>query len=219
MNELRKHIDDVLTTAFKREFWLGLNEELSASYLAANETAIGPGLRLGNSEIIRLRPQIRHYTLNAALKRAAEYSGYVVSDKNTNPKGESYVVVESNLVRISRIGTSHDSFNIKKAKHRTLLAELNHEYEGYTPDFFDLNEKNESTGSLGVFIVNVNPPLFSDQSRMLDLRIVVPFTNLKGLHYSRSVSEILELYNIERDNVVLDKAIPVLRKRLKEQEG
>lgn len=70
-----------------------------------------------------------------------------------------------------------------------------------------------------MLILNINPPLSSEQYRMLDLRVVVPFTNLNGYHYNKSISEILELYAEEREIVVPDIAIPVLKKRMKEQEG
>lgn len=53
---------------------------------------------------------------------------------------------------------------------------------------------------------------------MLDLRVTVPFTNLKGFHYNRSITEILELYSVEREIVVPDIAVPRLKKRLKDQE-
>ncbi len=54
---------------------------------------------------------------------------------------------------------------------------------------------------------------------MLDLRVVVPFlSNLNGYHYNKSVNDIPgAIYAVEREIVVPDIAIPVLKKRLKEQ--
>lgn len=98
------------------------------------------------------------------------------------------MIISSNRVRVSRIGLNHDEQKIKSAKHRSLIAELNQDYEGYTPDFFELaqnNNGNNASGSLGVLILNINPPLSSDHYRMLDLRVVVPFTNLNGYHYNK----------------------------------
>lgn len=55
---------------------------------------------------------------------------------------------------------------------------------------------------------------------MLDLRVTVPFTNLKNYHYNQSLRDVLALYNeIEFAPEVPDLAIPLLKKRLKQQEG
>ncbi|HCT3326160.1 hypothetical protein [Enterobacter cloacae] len=222
MDDIKQQIDDVLTAAFSREFWLDLHEELSITYAACQAVATGNTLKLGEPELIRTRAQIRHYGLNSALRRAAQRSGYASFDAETNPKGENYVIVSSQGVRASRIGVNHNKLDIKAAKHRSLLAELNQDLEGFTPDMFNLvSQKSpaEERGSLGVLFLNVNPPLNVGQDRMLDLRVVVPFTNLKGSHYNRSIGEILGLYAVEREVVIPDLAIPVLRKRLREQEG
>lgn len=223
MEDVQKQIDDVISSAFRREFWLDLQEQMYATYQASQEVVTGNALKLERPDFVRLRPQVRHYSLNAAFRRAALSAGYKWIDAETKPKGENYVIVNSNRVRVSRIGLNHDDVAIKSAKHRSLLAELNQDLEGYTPDFFEVNSNNETremSGSLGVLVVNINPPLSSEQDRMLDLRVVVPFTNLKAFHYNRSVVEILELYNnVEREVFVPDIAIPVLKKRLKDQEG
>ncbi|MGZ0586210.1 hypothetical protein ACTM38_00470 [Citrobacter freundii] len=222
MEDVKTQIDNVLTTAFRREFWLDLQEEMSAIYLAAQNIVTGSTLKLERPEIVRLRPQVRHYSLNGAFRRAARAAGYEWTDAETKPKGENYVIISSNRVRVSRIGLNHDEQKIKSAKHRAIIAELNQDYEGYTPDFFEHalnNNGSNASGSLGVLILNINPPLSSEQYRMLDLRVVVPFTNLNGYHYNKSISEILELYAEEREIVVPDIAIPVLKKRMKEQEG
>lgn len=222
MEDVKTQIDNVLTTAFRREFWLDLQEEMAAIYLAAQNIVTGSTLKLERPEIVRLRPQVRHYSLNGAFRRAARAAGYEWTDAETKPKGENYVIISSNRVRVSRIGLNHDEQKIKSAKHRALIAELNQDYEGYTPDFFEHalnNNGSNASGSLGVLILNINPPLSSEQYRMLDLRVVVPFTNLNGYHYNKSISEILELYAEEREIIVPDIAIPVLKKRMKEQEG
>ncbi len=181
MEDVQKQIDSVLTNAFRREFWLDLQEETSAIYLAAQDVVTGGSLKLERPEIVRLRPQVRHYSLNGAFRRAARSAGYEWVDAETKPKGENYVIVSSKRVRVSRIGLNHDEQKIKSAKHRSLIAELNQDYEGYTPDFFKHKEASngvDTSGSLGVLVLNINPPLSSDQDRMLDLRVVVPFTNL-----------------------------------------
>lgn len=222
MKDVQTQIDSVLANAFRREFWLDLQEEMAAIYLASQDVVTGGSLKLERPDIARLRPQVRHYSLNGAFRRAARSTGYEWTDAETKPKGENYVIVSSNGVRVSRIGLNHDEQKIKSAKHRLLIAELNQDYEGYTPDFFKLSKTHESSGtsgSLGVLVLNINPPLSSEQNRMLDLRVVVPFTNLNGYHYNKSISEILELYTVEREIIVPDIAIPVLKKRLKEQEG
>ncbi|EJT7686035.1 hypothetical protein RS481_001637 [Salmonella enterica] len=222
MEDVQKQIDGVLSNAFRREFWLDLQDEMYATYLASQDVVTGGSLKLERPDIVRLRPQVRHYSLNAAFRRAARSAGYECTDAETKPKGENYVIVSSNGVRVSRIGINHDEQKIKSAKHRSLLAELNQDYEGYTPDFFNLkqtNDGNDTSGTLGVLVLNINPPLSSEQNRMLDLRVVFPFTNLNGYHYNKSVNDILELYAVEREIVVPDIAIPVLKKRLKEQEG
>jgi len=221
MEDVQKQIDDVLASAFRREFWLDLQDQMHTSYEAAQDVSTGSSLKLERPDIVRARPQIRHYTLNAAFRRAARSSGYEYVDAETVPKGENYVIVSADRVRVSRIGLNHNDINIRSAKHRSLIAELNHDYEGYTPDFFGLNDNElpgDRSGSLGVLLLNINPPLSAEQDRMLDLRVTVPFTNLKGFHYNRSIIEILELYSVEREIVVPDIAIPRLKKRLKDQE-
>ncbi|QLJ65540.1 hypothetical protein HP437_10240 [Serratia marcescens] len=222
MSDVQTQIDDVISATFRREFWLDLQEQMHATYQASHSVVVGNVLKLERPEVVRLRPQVRHYGLNSAFRRAALSSGYEWFDAETKPKGENYVIVSSNRVRVSRIGLNHDESVIRSAKHRSLIAELNQDYEGFTPDLFYLKDEKPSrefSGSLGVLILNINPPLTSEQEKMLDLRVVVPFTNLKGYHYNKSVTEILELYNVEREIIVPDLAIPVLKKRLKDQEG
>ncbi len=53
---------------------------------------------------------------------------------------------------------------------------------------------------------------------MMDLRVVVPFTNLKGFHYNKSVTELLAFYSEEKKIVIPDMVLPKLKKRLKDQE-
>lgn len=138
----------------------------------------------------------------------------------TSPKGESYIVISAAGIKVSRIGLNHDEKCVRSAKHRSLLAELNESLEGYTPDLFsERAEREGNAGTLGVLILNINPPLTYPQHSMLDLRVVVPFTNMKGFHFNRSVMELLELYHDKQSLIIPDKVIPQLKKRLKEQEN
>ncbi|CDH27857.1 conserved hypothetical protein [Xenorhabdus bovienii str. Jollieti] len=54
---------------------------------------------------------------------------------------------------------------------------------------------------------------------MMDLRIVVPFTDMKGYHYDKSVTELLMLYTGEKKVVIPDMVVPKLKQRLKDQES
>lgn len=219
-DDVQKDISGLIVSAFQRDFWLNIQEELHTAYVAANALTMGSIAKLGEPEQNRFRPQARHYVLNAAFRRAAENSGIVCCDVDTTPKGESYIVVNSAGVKISRIGLNYDEKGIRGAKHRSLLAELNESFEGYTPDLFSERDKSEGgIGTLGMLVLNINPPHSHSQDSMLDLRIVVPFTNMKGYHFNRSVSELLELYHTEQAVVIPDKVIPLLKKRLKEQES
>lgn len=71
----------------------------------------------------------------------------------------------------------------------------------------------------GKFLININPPKHMSQESMLDLRVVVPFTNLKGYHFNWSVTDLLGVYNSANEQITPDLVIPVLKKQLKEQEG
>ncbi|EJD6329149.1 hypothetical protein ACI8BE_012430 [Proteus mirabilis] len=217
--EIVIEIDELMTNAFNRDFWLNITDSFGQQYLAADAVVKGQALKLGEPEQVRLRPQVRHYVLNSALRSAAEVTGLVFRNMQTNPKGEDYVVVESKGIQLGRIGQNHDEKGIKSAKHRDLLAQLNQDIEGYTFDLF-LDDKNttNSVETLGVLLVNVNPPHHLPQDAMLDLRVVVPFTNLKGFHYNKSISEILELYTGENKTIIPDLVLPKLKKRLKDQE-
>lgn len=207
--------------AFERTFWLNLQEEIMASYAAAHQVAEGGLARLEHPEKIRFRPQARHYFLNGAFRRAASNSGLQCVDAVTQPKGENYCIIESAGIKISRVGMNHNERFIRSAKHRELIAELNSELEGYTPDFFvDEDSKKSLQDTLGVLIINVNPALIQSQDRMLDLRVTVPFTNLKGFHYNQSVTKVLELYNSAEEIAPMqDLAIPKLKERLRKREG
>ncbi|EMY6208754.1 hypothetical protein ABCS61_000188 [Proteus mirabilis] len=218
-NEIINDIDELIANAFNRDFWLNVNDNLGQQYLAANDVTKGTSLKLEEPEQVRFRPQARHYALNSALRRAAQASGLVCRDMQTNPKGENYVVVESKGIQLGRIGQNHDEKGIKGAKHRNLLAQLNLELEGYTFDLFDKeNNTKKSVETLGVLLVNVNPPNHLPQETMLDLRVIVPFTNLKGFHYNKSIIELLELYTGENKTIIPDLVLPKPKKRLKDQE-
>ncbi|MDC9616309.1 hypothetical protein PSI19_21185 [Xenorhabdus khoisanae] len=220
IDNIQDDINDLVMNAFRRDFWLNLQEELPAAYAAAQEVTVGDILKLGEPEQRRLRPQIRHYVLNSALRNAANHSGHICYDADTSPKGESYIIIESEGVKISRIGVNHDETHIRKAKHRSLIAQLNEELEGYTPDLFrETNSKYNDINTLGMLLININPPYHESQSSMLDLRIVVPFTNMRGFHYNKSVTEILMLYTGESKVVIPDMVLPKLKKRLKDQES
>ena len=118
MEDVQKQIDDVLASAFRREFWLDVQDEMHTIYEAAQDVSIGSSLKFEQPEIVRARPQIRHYALNAAFRRAARSSGYEYVDAETIPKGENYVIVSANRVRVSRIGRNLNDVNIRSAKHR-----------------------------------------------------------------------------------------------------
>lgn len=214
-------INKLLTTSFAREFWLYLMEELEASYASAHAVVEGTAGSLKHPEKIRFRPQARHYFLNAAFRRAAEASGLICIDAVTQPQGEHYCLVESGGIKVSRIGLNHNEHLIKRARHRALLAELNGELEGVTPDmFYDIAGVETAKETLGVLIVNVNPPHTKPQGSMLDLRVTVPFTNLRNYHYNQSIRDVLALYNTaDNQNEIPDLAVPQLKKRLKQQEG
>ncbi|HCQ8178199.1 hypothetical protein [Morganella morganii] len=218
-NEAINDIDDLLVNAFNRDFWLNVKEHFEQGYLAADAVSKGSSLKLENPEQIRFRPQARHYGLNSAFRRAATSAGLICRDMQTNPKGEGYVVVESGGIQLGRIGLNHDEKTIRSAKHRNLLAQLNKELEGYTFDLFDVkNQSVQSVETLGVLLVNVNPPHHYPQDDMLDLRVVVPYTTLKGYHYNKSINELLELYTGENKTIIPDLVLPKLKKRLKDQE-
>jgi hypothetical protein len=158
-SDVQEDISAVIVNAFQREFWLNIQEELYTAYVAANALTMGNIAKLGEPEQTRFRPQARHYLLNAAFRRAAENSGIVCSDVDTTPKGESYIVLNSAGVKISRIGLNYDEASIRGAKHRSLLAELNENFEGYTPDLFSERAESEGgVGTLGMFVLNINPP-------------------------------------------------------------
>lgn len=130
------------------------------------------------------------------------------------------MVVCSAGVKLSRIGIAADESYIRGAKHRTMLAELNESYEGYTPDLFsEYDKKQGDAGTLGVILLNINPPLSFAQDSMLGLRVIVPFTNMKDFHLNWSVEELLAHYNDEQKTAPDDKALPTLKKRLKEIEN
>lgn len=214
-------INKLLTTHFNREFWLSLEDELTTSYANANASIEGPLAKLEQPQKRRLLPQTRHYYLNSAFYRAAKSCGLSCDDAFTEPRGENYYIVQSGQIKVSRIGLRYDENLIRKANHRLLIAELNSEYEGFTPDFFqEQTQQSFPDGTLGVLIVNVNPPFSRSQGEMLDLRVTVPFTNLKNYHYNQSIRDVLALYNeTEFAPEVPDLAIPLLKKRLKQQEG
>lgn len=221
-SDLKEQIDKLLTGAFRREFWLSVQEEMSSSYAGAQQFIDSPLARLEEPDANRLRPQVRHYMLNAAFRRAARASGHECVDAETNPKGENYVIAQSQGIKISRIGLNYNQHVIRGAKHRDLIAELNSNLEGYTPDLFypESQGGDKESDSLGVLIVSVNPPSSMAQDRVLDIRVTVPFSNLKGYHYNQSIFDILSLYNnVSNDIVIPDIAIPQLKKRLKEREG
>ncbi|MDC9620858.1 hypothetical protein PSI22_04260 [Xenorhabdus sp. XENO-7] len=220
INDIQDDINNLVMNAFRRDFWLNLQDELPAAYAAAQEVIVGDVLKLGEPEQYRLRPQVRHYALNSALRKAAINSGHVCYDTDTYPKGESYIIIESEGVKISRIGINHDEPRVRKAKHRSLIAQLNEELEGYTPDLFkETDSKHNDINTLGMLLININPPYHESQVSMMDLRIVVPFTNMKGYHYDKSITELLMLYTGEKKIVIPDMVVPKLKQRLKDQES
>ncbi|HDL6963792.1 TPA: hypothetical protein PXM28_003139 [Yersinia enterocolitica] len=218
--DVQKDISDLIVNAFPRELWLSIQDVFHAKYAAAHQVTIESALNLGAPEQKRLRPQLRHYTLNAAFRDAALNSEVIHNSVETSPKGEYFVVLSSGGVKMSRIGLNYDEPNIKAAKHRTLLAELNESLEGYTPDLFsEIIMDNGPTGTLGVLLLNINPPYRESQGRMLDLRVVVPFSNLKGFHFNWSLTELLERYTGEQKVIILDNVLPQLKRHLKDQEN
>lgn len=217
---IQKDISDLIVNAFPRELWLNIQDVFHAQYDAAQQVTMSSALKLDTPGQIRLRPQIRHYTLNAAFKEAALNCGVVHNSVETSPKGEHFVILSSAGVKMSRIGLNHDEPNIKGAKHRTLLAELNESLEGYTPDLFSEKTTDHGpAGTLGVLLLNINPPYHESQSRMLDLRVVVPFSNLKGFHFNWSLIELLGLYTGEQKIIIPDNVLPQLKRHLKDQEN
>ncbi|AKH63877.1 MULTISPECIES: hypothetical protein [Photorhabdus] len=220
INDTQSDITDLIINAFRRDFWLNVQDALYAKYAAAQEVTVGNILKLGEPEQRRFRPQARHYGLNSALREAASRSGYLCYDADTSPKGEHYIIIDSEGVKISRIGLNHDERHIRGAKHRSLIAQLNEKFEGYTPDLFreEDSKHHNDIDTLGVLLININPPYHESQASMMDLRIVVPFTNMKGFHYNKSVTELLALYTGEKKIVIPDMVLPKLKKRLKDQE-
>ncbi|WP_165707454.1 hypothetical protein [Pectobacterium polaris] len=219
-NDVQQSIASLLVNAFVRDFWLNAQEELQTIYQAVQSVTLGDTLKLGQQEQVRFRAQARHYSLNSALRRAAQKSEVCCTNATTIPKGENYLIISSLGIKLSRLGINHDEKLMRGAKHRDLLAELNGNYEGYTPDMFSpLPPEVSDGGTLGAFLINVNPPKHMPQESMMDLRVVVPFTNLKGYHFNWSVTELLGMYNSINEQIIPDLVIPVLRKQLKEQEG
>ncbi|AYW85877.1 hypothetical protein DN756_19960 [Yersinia pseudotuberculosis] len=218
--DVQKDISDLIVNAFPRALWLNIQDVFHAKYEAAQQVTMGSALKLDGPGQLRLRPQIRHYTLNAAFKEAALSCGVIHNSVETSPKGEHFVVLSSAGVKMSRIGLNYDEPNIKGAKYRTLLAELNEGLEGYTPDLFSERTIDHGpTGTLGVLILNINPPYHEPQSRMLDLRVVVPFSNLKGFHFNWSLTQLLERYTGEQKIIIPDNVLPTLKRHLKDQEN
>ncbi|WP_387690230.1 hypothetical protein [Photorhabdus sp. RM71S] len=90
INDTQSDITDLIINAFRRDFWLNVQDELYAKYAAAQEVTIGDILKLGEQEQRRFRPQARHYGLNSALREAASRSGYLCYDGYIPERGALY---------------------------------------------------------------------------------------------------------------------------------
>lgn len=198
-----------------RQFFVSAVENLEAAYHRAfseAETYEGPERR-------RIRPQIRHYRLNAAVRTAADATGLATSAPDTNPKGERYTVVTTEGLLISRISVNFDNKIPRPSKHRRAIAALNAHLEPSTGDLF-MQSAQEPSDGLGLLLVTINPAPRNDQSTPADVFVGVPYTTLADWHLFAPVSQLLAMYEPEvKPQEIEDIAWAKLKTQLRQAEG
>ncbi|RJX68644.1 hypothetical protein DZ860_16760 [Vibrio sinensis] len=162
----------------------------------------------------RLRQQMRRYNIDEALCM----SGGIVC--NTYPRGENYIVIDLDNVKVSHVEVAHNK-RIRDAAHRKLLSQLNTILEPIQIDLFDADKKTNFDSKLHAVIVVAHPAASeSSQSTPNDIFITIPFSNWRGFHLFVPISEfILGYMNEEHHQPVFDMAWPTLLVEIKDEEA
>lgn len=189
-------------------------ELMEAAYFQAHQHA----MTFDEPERRRVLGQLRHYRQNEALRKAAAQNGLTAVAAHTEPKGERYSLVASEDIRFGRIGVPINNSIPRASKHRKAISALNARLEPIELDLFNQQLSRPSDG-LGCLIVTVNPHPRDEQTAPSDIKIGIPYTNMKGWHLFEPVSEIIAAYNPAVEIEVQDLAWVKLKKQLGESEN
>ena len=166
----------------------------------------------------RIRPQIRAYRQNAALRNAGQEAGLASTAADTSPKGEKYALVYSQDLVFGRVGVNFSDRIPRAAKHRSEIAALNDHLEPKSFDLFDDGPRVNTETGLGILLVTVNPHHRDAQDIPARIIVGVPYTNMKGWHLFEPVSSFFAALSESSELIVPDNAIVLLKKSLKRKE-
>ncbi|WP_395006199.1 hypothetical protein [Undibacterium sp.] len=197
-----------------RTFFTLANELLEAAYFQAHQHA----MTFDDPEKRRVLGQLRHYRQNEALRNAGAQNGLIAVAAHTAPKGERYSLIASEDIRFGRIGVPVNNSTPRPSKHRKELSMLNARLEPVNLDLFNQKLLRPSDG-LGCLIITVNPNPKDQQTAPADIKVGVPYTNMRGWHLFEPMSEIIAAYNPAVEIEVQDLAWVKLKKQLGDSEN
>lgn len=178
-----------------------IRDDIYAAYARSDDVAKEELQKLGPE---RYRAYTRRELCNDALARHGEV-------RQTDPKGEQYGFLQSNALNMLVFCVDR-GLNVRQAKHRDLLSEMNKVFSPVCPDLFD-PESELVHSSLHTCLMVVTPKSQgANVKRPEAIVLTVPYTNYEGFHLIVNVEDWLNSY-AEKEETASD-VWPTFREEL-----
>jgi len=215
-DDVQQRVKAFITYHIEQTLWLALDENIRAAYAAADKDA----KKLINIKPSRMRAQNRRYYVDNAI--AGIHSPHKADVCSTDPKGEMYVLLQSETEKITLSHIEiHKGELPRSAKHRKLLAKKNSILESVNYDLFKPIPPDLEDALHLVVIVEHPSPKQEDQATPEQILVAVPYSSWEGYHLAVPLSEMLSSYtdtSSEDHSEMRDIAWPKLRRDLQEKE-
>lgn len=200
---------ELITRQVPLSFFTTLIEKKEEAYALAEKES----LSYEEPERKRILGQIRHHRQNEAFRHAASKEGLSYEVHN-NKRGENYSLVFVNDIIFGRTAIAVDDSIPSPAKFRKEIAIANSYLEPENMDLFTPPVVQSKSDVLCCLIITVNPSSTSKaQSVPQNICIGVPYTDLKGWHLFKPITEIIAAYRPAQELDVPDLAFATLKKK------
>lgn len=201
---LRDKIIDTLSTEFKSSDLAHLINCLDENISSATDVAID---LFPTKEIQKpFLGQAEHFSIQQAVKTAADHSGFNFELRETNPSGAYYPLISSDSFIIAVRKASSPSL-WEKTNYIKELASLNLIHEDTHDDMFRISLKNSLNTMFMILSVYVLP------DRSVDATLLIPSSDLKKVHFAIPLSKVIDASSAPVDGKAVEPVV-VLKKQL-----
>lgn len=207
-----------------KEFWLNLEDEISAAFQKAHKFSEN----YEEPERISILGQNRHAFCEAGFRNSADKCGFKVTSAHTNPKGGIFTYIQKENLFILRSNIQNHCGTPRATKFRKQFSVLNKWLEPHQYDLLEKIPEPPSDKICGMIVTTSYKPRYGKLGIPAYIGFGIPNADLTDWKYLFSIQELLALYHDRKDieptlqieeKDIQDKAIPRLKQKKEKKDS